>query len=71
MYFEKGYDFRITTSAKNLCLSLKKNKEWITKSIGRQPNKKANNNYNGYNKTNSSKRVTMSFKFKKRGDING
>jgi GNAT superfamily N-acetyltransferase len=64
MYKQKNYDFRITTSAKNLCFALKKNNNWITKFIGRQPNKIGNNNYQGLNKTNSSKRVTMSFKYK-------
>lgn len=29
MYLQKGYDFSIITSAKNMIYSLKKNKKWI------------------------------------------
>lgn len=62
MYREKGFEFRIVTTAKNLMQSLYKNKKWI---LGRySKNKKNGNTAQHLNKTVRFNVKTASFSYK-------
>lgn len=63
IYKQKGFDFAITTSAKNLMNGLNRRKEWICQFYGHQAKHKGPIG-KVLAKTGSTKRITASFFYK-------
>lgn len=61
MYYSQGYDFSITTSARNLMMSLNKRKEWNCQHYGHLGMITSKTGMKQLNKTSSTKRVTATF----------
>lgn len=59
-----GYRLGITTSAPSLVFGLKKNKEWLCKSIGRKSKSKSKSISKQFKSTISTNRITASFEYR-------
>lgn len=61
---KEGYRIGITTSSPSLVFGLKKNKEWLCKSIGRKSKSKSKTISKQFKSTISTNRITATFEFK-------
>lgn len=66
MYADQGFDFSITTSAKNLMFALNRNKNWGCQRYGKLPLHHGKKLCHALNATTLSKRQTASFYWKGR-----
>lgn len=66
MYADQGFDFSITTSAKNLMFALNRNENWGCQRYGKLPPHHGEKLCDALNATTSSKRQTASFYWKGR-----
>ena len=62
LYAKQGFDFSITTSARNLMQGLNRRKEWICSNYGNS--KSYSQNYNRIGNASSHKRTTATFFWK-------
>lgn len=65
LYVKQGFDFSITTSARNLMAALGKRKEWSCQRYGKLKLHHGGKLSNSLNKTTSSNRTTATFFYKK------
>lgn len=64
IYSDEGFDFSITTSARNLMLSLNRRPEWICQHYGHLGMITSKTGMKQLNKTSSTKRITATFFWK-------